>query len=165
MRRYLTRQSEAGDHQRVAPVQTRDPGTTLTELLVTIVIMGIVIAPVMNAVIGVVKASATNRGLAQVETVLTNAADQVNRAPRGCDYTLFAQTAPSPLGWSLSSVTVQQYHYVPGPVPTVTGTWDNGACAGVGGVPDDLEVQLVSITVRNPDTGAQRTIQVVKSRD
>jgi type II secretory pathway pseudopilin PulG len=142
-------------------VRGRDAGTSLTELVVTILIMGIVITPVMNAVIGVIKASATNRGLAQVETVLTNAADQVNRANPACDYTGYAQVAVSPLGWPPGSVTIEQRHYVPGPTPAVTGTWESGACTGA--VPEDLLVQLVSITVRNPETGAQRTIQVVKS--
>ena len=56
-----------------------------------------------------------------------------------------------------SSTTAQQ----PGATPADPGTWVDGACQG--GQPDDLLVQLVEITVRNPDTGAQRTIQVVKS--
>jgi prepilin-type N-terminal cleavage/methylation domain-containing protein len=140
---------------------TRDRGATLTELLVTIVIMGIVIAPVMNAVIGVIRASATNRGLAQVETVLTNAADQINRAPKRCDYTLFVQTAAQLQGWDPSVASVVHRRYEPGVNPDVAGTWVDGACAG--SQPEDLLVQMVIVTVRNPETGAQRSIQVVKS--
>lgn len=172
MRRQRRRRGEQGDDQRVAtPVRAgrsprtgrSDVGATLTELLVTIVIMGIIIVPIMNAVIGVIKASSTNRGLSQVETVLNNAADQVNRAPRGCDYTEYAQTAARALGWPRTSATIEQFHYVPAATPVQTGTWNPGAC--VGATPDDLLVQLVTITVRNPETGAQRTIQVVKSDD
>ncbi len=175
MRRQRRRRAEQGDDQRVVtPVRAgradrsdrsdrSDLGATLTELLVTIVIMGIIIVPIMNAVIGVIKASATNRGLSQVETVLNNAADQVNRAPRGCDYTEYAQTAARALGWPRTSATIEQFHYVPAATPAQTGTWNPGAC--VGSTPDDLLVQLVTITVRNPETGAQRTIQVVKSDD
>jgi prepilin-type N-terminal cleavage/methylation domain-containing protein len=161
MTRNRTWRQDHGVDRVDAPAVRRDRGTSLVELLVTIVIMGIIIAPVMNAVIGVIKASATNRGLSQVETVLNNGADQVNRAPRGCDYTQYVQTAALNLGWPRSSATVDQYHYVPGASPTVSGTWASGAC--IGSTPDDLLVQLVNITVRNPETGAQRTIQVVKS--
>jgi type II secretory pathway pseudopilin PulG len=139
----------------------RDAGATLSELLVTIVIMGIVIAPVMNAVIGVIKSSATNRGLAQVETVLTNAADQVNRAPKRCDYTVFVQTAAQLQGWDPSAASVVHRRFEPGASPDLPGTWVDGACAG--SQPDDLLVQLVIVTVTNPETGAQRSIQVVKS--
>lgn len=154
------RRGRPADPRRTAVVE-RDRGATLTELLVTIVVMGIIITPVMNSVMGVIKASATNRGLSQVETVLTNAADQVNRAPKSCDYTIYAQYAAQVGGWQDTDAWVTQRHYQPGATPADPGTWVDGACQG--GQPDDLLVQLVEITVRNPDTGAQRTIQVVKS--
>ncbi len=161
MRRQRLQRARSGEHECAASSRTRDTGASLTELLVTILIMGIVITPVMNAVIGVIKASATNRGLAQVETVLNNAADEVNRIKPNCDYTAYAQRAVAPFGWPPGSVTLEHHHYAPGTTSTVTGTWESGACTGP--VPGDLLVQLVSITVRNPETGAQRTIQVVKS--
>ena len=149
------------DGRAGAPTRPRDRGTTLVELLVTIVIMGTVMAPVMNAVVASITASATNRGLAQVETALHNAADKVNRARKGCDYTVFASAAAQAQGWSSSAATVQQFHYVPAATPATPGTWANGACPATG--LRDLLVQLVTVTVTNPDTGAQRTIQVVKS--
>lgn len=161
MRRDITVRGDRRRRDVSCAVPVRDRGASLTELLVTVVIMGIVIAPVMNAVIGVIKASATNRGLAQVETVLTNAADQINRAPKRCDYSLYVQTAAQLQGWSTSDATVVHRHYVPGATPQDPGTWVDGACEG--SQPTDLLVQLVVVTVRNPDTGAQRSIQVVKS--
>lgn len=139
----------------------RDAGNTLAELLITVVVMGIVVAPVMNSVMQVVKASAINRGLSQVETVLTNASDQVNRAPKSCDYTVYAQYAAQLSGWKDTDAWVVQRHYVPGATPQDAGSWVDGAC--VGAQPDDLLVQLVEITVRNPETGTVRSIQVVKS--
>ena len=93
--------------------------------------------------------------------MLNNAADQVNRAPRGCDYTEYAQTAARALGWPRTAASIEQAHYVPAASPTQTGVWADGAC--IGSTPDDLLVQLVTITVVNPETGAQRSIQVVKS--
>lgn len=133
----------------------------MTELVVTIAIMGIVITPIMDAVMGVIRGSATNRGLAQVETALNNAADQINRAPKRCDYTLFAQTAAQLQGWDPSVASVVHRRFEPAVTPDLPGTWVDGACAG--SQPSDLLVQLVVITVRNPETGAQRSIQVVKS--
>ncbi|MCB0999323.1 MAG: type II secretion system protein [Acidimicrobiales bacterium] len=138
-----------------------DTGTTLTELLVTVVIMGIVIVPVMNAVIGAVRASSSNRGLAQVETALNNAADKINRAPKSCDYSSYAKNAALLQGWSADDAWVSHRRFQPGPTPSASGTWVDGACQG--SQPDDLLVQMVEVTVRNPETGAQRTIQVVKS--
>jgi len=147
----------AGDADR----RSRDRGTTLVELLVTIVIMGTVMGPVMNAVVAAITASSTNRGLAHVETALHNAADRVNRATKRCDYSIFASAAAQAQQWPSSAATVQQFHFVPAASPTVTGTWVSGGCPA-GGM-QDLLVQLVTVTVTNPDTGAQRTIQVVKS--
>lgn len=147
--------------RRHGDAPSRDIGSTLTELVVTIAIMGVVITPIMNAVMGVIKGSATNRGLAQVETVLNNAADQINRAPKRCDYTLFAQTAAQLQGWDPSAASVVHRRYEPAASPDLPGTWVDGACAG--SQPTDLLVQLVVITVRNPQTGAERSIQVVKS--
>ena len=142
MRRdHNARGKRRSSDERSAPT-VRDAGATLTELLVTIAIMGIIIAPVMNAVIGVIKASATNRGLAQVETVLTNAADQVNRAPKRCDYTLYAQTAAQLQGWDPSTASVVHRRYEPGLTPDLPGTWVDGACAG--SQPSDLLVDHVA---------------------
>lgn len=161
MRRDIPRRHDRRRRGLRRAVPDRDRGATLTELLVTVLIMGIVMAPVMNAVIGLIRASATNRGLSQVETVLTNAADQINRAPKRCDYSLYVQTAAQLQGWSTTDATVVHRRYVPGATPQDAGTWVDGACEG--SQPTDLLVQLLIITVRNPETGAQRSIQVVKS--
>lgn len=161
MRRQPEQRPDPGKEQQGALRRGRDVGTTLTELLVTIVVMGIVVAPVMTAVIGVVRSSSTNRGLSQVETVLNNAANLLNLAQPVCDYSSVAEQAAAPLGWPANSVTVEESHFIPGATPAVEGRWNPGACVGT--VPDSLLVQMVSVTVRNPETGAQRSIQVVKS--
>ena len=40
-----------------------------------------------------IKSSSRGRSAAQVETALVNAADRVNRAGMGCDYTIYVQAA------------------------------------------------------------------------
>lgn len=127
----------------------------------TISISSIVLVPVLNAVISSVDASDRNTGLAQVETVLQNAADRVNRAPKKCDYTVYVQAAAQAQGWSPTQATVIHRHYVPAALPTQAGTWATGACDGA--TPADLLVQLVTITVTEPKSGVVRTLQVVKS--
>ena len=139
----------------------RDAGFSLVELTAALAIMAIMIAPLMAAVVATIRASSLNRSLAQVETVLQNAADRVNRAPKKCDYTVYVQAASQSQGWAATRATAQQSRFVPAPNPTMAGTWVSGGCEG--SVPADLLVQVVTITVTSPDGKVQRSIEVVKS--
>lgn len=127
----------------------------------TISICSIVLVPVFNAVISSIDASDRNTGLAQVETVLQNAADRVNRAPKKCDYTVYVQAAAQAQGWAPGQAKVVVEHYVPDDLPTQPGEWKTGGCDGPS--PADLLVQRVTITVTEPGNGVVRTLQVVKS--
>lgn len=143
-----------------------DEGFSLIEVVIVIMLMGIVIVAVLTAVITSVATSAITRSGARVETVIVNAADRVNRAPKSCDYSAYAQAAVQTEGWSASSATVTQEYYQPAVEPTSPGTWTAGppsspACPA--GALTDLLVQRVSITVNSPDGRVQRNIQVVKS--
>ena len=60
---------------------SRDDGFSLVEIIMTIVLMGIVLLPLMNAAITAVKASSSSRRVAELQTVQLNAADRVNSAP------------------------------------------------------------------------------------
>ncbi|MEO5724851.1 MAG: prepilin-type N-terminal cleavage/methylation domain-containing protein [Ilumatobacteraceae bacterium] len=141
----------------------RDLGQSLVEVVVTISIIAIVLVPIMTAVITNIRTSSSLRNSSLVETVVENAADRVNRAPKVCDYTVYVQAAAQSQGWTASQATVSQQHYVPGADPTVAGRWDSGACIGTATKPADLLVQLVTITVQSPDGRNSKTIQVVKS--
>jgi prepilin-type N-terminal cleavage/methylation domain-containing protein len=139
-----------------------DRGFTLVEIVMTISIMGIVMVPLMNAVITSLRTSATNGNRALVETAIQNAADRVNRAPQGCTYNVYVQAAAQSQGWAAGQASAAYQHWQPGPTPTDQGQWVAGSCVG----PDptaDL-VQLVTITMTSPDGKLNRTIQVVKSR-
>ena len=139
----------------------RDQGFSIVELVVTIGILSILIAPLMTAVIATIRASSTTRSLAQVQTVLQNAADRVNRAPKGCDYTVYVQAAAQSEGWSAGQATIVQSRYAPGASPAVAGSWLSGACSGF--VPDALLVQIVTVTVTSPDGTIKSSVEVVKS--
>lgn len=139
-----------------------DDGFTLVELVAAIAVMAIVMVPIMTAVIAAIGASSTARNLAQVETVLQNAADRVNRAPVGCTYLIYAQAAVQASGWDGSQATVEELHYDAAKADAlVSGDWKNDAC--VGGARSELLVQMVRITVTSPDGSIKKTMEVIKS--
>ncbi|CAN5518046.1 hypothetical protein BH10ACT2_BH10ACT2_21930 [soil metagenome] len=141
--------------------ESRDRGYTLTEVLVAIVLMGVAIMPIMTAGIVTIKASATSRTVARVETVLANAADRVNRAGESCNYDVYVQAAALAEGWTATQAAATYSYYVPAASPTTLGTWVAGACPP-GNRPDGL-VQKVTITVTGPNGHPTRTIAMVKS--
>jgi Tfp pilus assembly protein PilV len=143
-----------------------DRGNTLIEIVITVVLMAVIIIPVLEAVRTSIAASATSRSAAQVETALVNAADRVNRAPKRCNYTIYAQAAVQTQGWAANTASVTQQYYVPGADARTAGTWMTGdplspGCAGLS--PTDLLVQRVTIHLTSPDGTIRRSIQVVKS--
>ena len=145
---------------------TRDRGFSLIEIIITVTLTAIVVVAILNAVSTMVSSSATSRSAAQVETAIVNAADRVNRAPKRCDYTIYAQAAVLTQGWPASTATVTHQYYIPGADATSTGSWAEGP-AGTPGCPGpapaDLLVQRVTISLTSPDGRVSRTIQVVKS--
>lgn len=121
--------------------------------------MSILIAPLLSSVIAGIRASTNTSNMAQVETVLQNASDRVNRAPKKCDYSVYVRAAAQSVGWAATqaSVTAPEV-YVPAAAPTSVGTW--AACTGT---PKALDVQMMTITVTSPDGKVTRALKVVKS--
>jgi prepilin-type N-terminal cleavage/methylation domain-containing protein len=138
-----------------------DRGFTLVEVVMTIVLISITIIPIISATFTSVKASTTAREVAEIETVLLNAADRVNRAPTLCDYTMYVQAASLARGWAAGRATATNQYYVPGSDATVQGTWASGACPN--GVRTPRLIQMVTIYVKSESGNISRSIQVVKS--
>jgi len=138
-----------------------DHGFSLVEVVMTIVLIGTVLLAIMNASIAGIKASSASTNLAQIETVLQNAADRVNRAPLKCDYGQYVSAAAQAAGWPAGQATASYQWYQPGADATATGSWHSGACStpGVAG----KDVQLVTITIVSPDGKVTRSMEVVKS--
>ena len=78
---------------------TSDSGFSLVEIVCSISLIGIVVIPLMQATFASITASSTSREIAEIETVLQNAADRVNRAPIGCDYDIYVEAAALSKGW------------------------------------------------------------------
>lgn len=141
-------------------VEPRDDGFSLVEVVITIVLMATVLIAIMNAAIGGIEASSAATDVAQIETVLQNAADRVNRAPLKCDYSIYVEAAAQVAGWDPGQATATYRWYRPGTDATATGSWNDGACSvGVAG----KDVQLVTIRITSPNGRVTRSMQVVKS--
>jgi prepilin-type N-terminal cleavage/methylation domain-containing protein len=140
---------------------TRDAGFSLTESIIAVALMAVAVVPILLAAGLTVRTSSQSRSLTRVETVLANAADRVNRAPEGCDYTVYVQAAALAEGWQSSQTSVSYQYYEPGATATAGGTWKSGACPS--GVRSTGLVQMVTISLTAPDGMTVRTVQVVKS--
>ncbi len=90
-----------------------DAGFTLVEAVVAIALMSIVVIPVLAAVMASIDASSRSRSAAQIETVIVNAADRVNRAETSCGYLEYVRAALGSQQWDPNLATVVEEHYVP----------------------------------------------------
>ena len=141
-----------------ADVQPIDRGSTLVEIVISIVLIGMVVVSMMAALRSSITASSVVFEAVKVETVLLNAGDRVARAPQLCEYEVYVDAAALAEGWPVTatSVTVDL-------LATNTGDptdWVTQAC------PDDVgpfDVQRMTITASNPDGSITRTLTVVKS--
>ena len=127
-------------------------------------LLGIVVVPVLAAVRGAIRVSSVSEAAAQVETVLVNAADRVQRAPAGCDYTVSAQGAAAAMQWDPAQIAVEQEYLDP------NRGLDPGPDAPLGYGPACPETgnqhglaKRITITVASPDGLVRRHMQVVKS--
>lgn len=139
-----------------------DAGVTLVEIVISISLLGIAVVPLLLAVTTSIKSSNVSETAAQVETLLVNAVDRVNRAPRSgsfaCDLTSAVEAAVETVDWPTSSATISQ-HYL-----DISGSWvpgDAGTACPSGGLTPGL-TQRITITITDPDEKVSRTIQVVR---
>jgi hypothetical protein len=141
----------------------RDDGFSIIELVMTIMLVALAVVPLMNATIQSIRASSIARESAEVETVLANAADRVNRAPTLCDYRIYAEAAALSKGWEAGAATLTYQYYVPGASALASdpGTWATGACPAGGRTP--RLIQLVTLTITSPSGDVSRSVKVVKS--
>jgi prepilin-type N-terminal cleavage/methylation domain-containing protein len=156
-----TTESRVGERAATRRTSPSDAGFSFVEIVVTIVLLGIIVVPIMAAVRATVRASSVSGEAARVETAIINAADRINRAPMSCDYTMYAQASVQTAGWEALQASVSMRHY-----DLQSGALapeSDGGCVPGTFVPSDGLVQLVTITIVSPQHQIERHIQVVKS--
>lgn len=125
----------------------------------SIVLIGMVVSALLAAVITLINASSTVYEAAQVETVLLNAADHVERSPQRCDYEVYVDAAALAEGWSTNSVSVV-VEFLATNTGSASTDWIPQTC------PADVEpfdVQRLTITATDPSGKITRDLTVVKS--
>lgn len=152
-------------HARAARRQAdRDAGVSLVEVAISIGLMGIIVVPILLAVSSSIRSSNVSESAAQVETLLVNAVDRVNRAPRGdfqCDVSGPILAAVETVGWPTSTTQIDQEY-----LDELTGLWTAGpavtpACPASTGFYQEI-VQRITITITSPDERVTRSLQVVR---
>jgi len=160
--RVIKRRGEVND-DAARNDEPRDAGFSLVEVVITIVLIGIIVIPLMMASATSVTASSRTREAAETETVLQNAADRLNRANPQCNYDPYIQAALKAKGWDPSLVSATYEYYQPGAsvLAATPGSWQPGACPS--GTRPPMLIQRVTITVQSPSLLIKQTIRVIKN--
>lgn len=142
----------------------RDGGFSFVEIVITITLMGVVVAPILVAVAASIRASTVSLAAAEVETVLVNAVDRVNRSPIldfKCDLTAPVVAAVETHRWPPTSATVG-HEYLDS-----SGAWQSDASgtACPAGVHHNGLVQRITVTITSPEDEVSRSLQVVRGKE
>ena len=131
---------------------------TLVEILIAIIVSGTLVAAVVSATFTIISISGRSFTAAEVETVLINASDRINRAPQLCDYEAYVDAAAIAEEWDPELITVTVERLVEN---TGAATdWEAQPC------PADVsafDVQRLTITLTDPGGRVTRDLTVVKS--
>ena len=122
-------------------------------------LLGSLVTALVVAVQAMLTTSSSVFEISEVETVLINASDQVDRAEQRCDYTDAVEAAALAEGWPADAVTVSVELLV-----------DNTGAPAADWIPQTcdtavsaFDVQRLTITATHPRIDVVRTRIVVKS--
>lgn len=165
MRRIPYDGGRSVDHDGLVSHPKRDPGVSLVELLIAIVLLGIVVVAMLTTLRVTVAASATERDHANAHAWLQSAADVlygVERVDCGTPtvtnsnvlttYQTAVKSASDPEQWGADNINV---------IPPVL-FWDGNVYQNVCYDDQNINLQLITIEVRNPANAVVETVQVVK---
>lgn len=139
--------------------ERRDAGSTLTEILISIGLLATIVIALATAVQAMLTSSSTIFEAAQIETVLLNAGDQVDRSPQQCNYDTVVQSAALAEGWPAEAVTVT-VEILAANTGDESVDWVLQDCTGT---VEAFDVQRLTIRAEHPHEQISRTLTVVKS--
>jgi type II secretory pathway pseudopilin PulG len=150
--------NDIAERRDTSPMRRRDHGSTLIEIMISITLMGIVVAAVLSAVQVSIRSSSIAFTGAEVETVLLNAGDRINRAPQRCQYEQYVDAAAAAQEWGPETTTVVVEILVAN--TGAASDWQPQLCdTSVG----PFDVQRLTISATDPGGRITRTLTVVKS--
>lgn len=162
------------------PASRRDPGTSLIEILISVVLMGTVVVAVLVALQVTTIGSRVDRDQANVYAWLQAASDEIYMAPRmSCagntraqiisHYDLIAKRAAAPPEWTHeASIAVEKVQFLGRSTRDGQFTWDDNFCfesTSPGGTyyESPLLTQKITIVARAPGGGVSATLETIKS--
>jgi hypothetical protein len=153
---------------RAAARTPRDEGTSLVEVLVAVVILGIAVPALLSALATAALTSGVHRGQADAHIVLVSAAESLRddaRNPFSCTLTTYNSLAgvTLPAGWSAGNVRLELAAVPPSIDAPQSGYWSDGAfkTAACGAITD---LQRLTLTATSPDGRADEQLTVFKRR-
>lgn len=152
------RRTQAG-----AAPRARDDGFSLVEMVVSITLLGIGVVAMLTALRATITATAVERDHANAHAWLQSAADVLygeERMDCGTEtapldlvpgYQAIVEQAENPEGWPIANIDVTQVLFWDGEIYQTTCYDDQ-----------NINLQLITIEVRNPEGEIVETVQVVK---
>ena len=144
----------------------RDQGVSLIEILISVVLLGLVVTAMLTTLTVTISASATERDHANAHAWLQTASDVLygeeridcgtvassNQAAVLASYQAAVKATSNPQGWDPSLIDV---------VPPVL-FWDGDVYQSTCYDDENINLQLITIEVRNPRGEIVESVQVVK---
>jgi len=148
---------------------TGDAGTTLIEILMAVILVGIAFVALLAGLSTVALGSDIHRQQADAEVVLTSAAEHLKAPevlhqpcaePDNPIYLAAARSAVVPPGWDLptSTINILAVHYWDG-----SDFAEDNLCYDTPAFGNLLTLQEITLEVRSPDERAVESITIVQS--
>ena len=166
--------------QRDAPRSTcssrSDSGSSMIEVLIAVVLLGMVVAAVFGGLSLSIGLSSRTTSRAKSEALIASASDRLAAAAYiACpatsgptSYLPTVQAAASAVGWPASTVQITKIEYWQ-PTSASAGSWSStsglsaGECSSPGSLTTTRTLQRLTLSVRSPDSRYTRTLEVVKT--
>jgi prepilin-type N-terminal cleavage/methylation domain-containing protein len=143
----------------------REDGFTLVELMITIVIVGVAFAALLDGLVTSITVSTLHRNEATADAVARSAAewvkDPIQNPYQPCATTstyTFGGGFSKPAGYSVSITNVQNWNPAPNPIPAGFSPQFGPSGAGC----TDNGLQRITLSVQAPNSGATEGVVVMK---